>query len=166
MAGFLFVGEDGENAVLAVQVIESNLFGDHHSHKEAKSSHEYPEGSSEVNLHFHENQSKQIEGDPHEIVADGHNVAQIVLLALSLPRPPHEVPHHPVDVVRLHYRPQQQQQEGQRADDQQFLENGLAVEVGGQAELIGELWVGLVVVKILLFAVEQIDVKGERALHD
>lgn len=42
MAGFLFVGEDGKDAVLAVQVIEGDLLGDHHSYEEAESSHEYP----------------------------------------------------------------------------------------------------------------------------
>lgn len=43
MADLLFVGEDGKDAVLAVQIIESDLLGDDHSHEEAESSHEYPE---------------------------------------------------------------------------------------------------------------------------
>lgn len=115
-------------------------------------------------MQFHEGQSKHIEGDSDDIVANSHNMPQIVLLALSFPRPPDEIPHHPVDVIRLDYRPEEEQQKGESADDQQFLEDGLAVEIGRQAELIGELRVKLVVVEIFLLAIKQIDVKRERAL--
>lgn len=78
---------------------------------------------------------------------------QIVLLSFSFPRPPREIAHHPVDVIGLDYRPEEEKEEGEGADDQQFLEDGLAVEIGRQAELIGELRVKLVVVEIFLFAV-------------
>lgn len=104
-------------------------------------------------MYFHEGQSKQIEGDSDDIVANSHNMPQIVLLTLSFPGPPREISHHPVDVIGLDDGPEEEKQEGEGADDQQLLEDGLAVQISRQAELIGELWVKLVVVNIFLFAV-------------